>query len=129
MIVLAALVSAAAVGGSPAQVLPNCLGKPQVRPTQVVLACADANFYVKGIRWTGWGTAVTAGVGTAHVNDCTPNCVAGHFHTYSAVLVASGRRPCTGGTTAYGKVEVAFVGPSPFPKSSVADVTYPTRCG
>jgi len=30
-----------------AQALPDCLGKPQVRPSEIVLACADANFGVR----------------------------------------------------------------------------------
>jgi len=52
MILLAALASAATVAAAPPQVLPDCLGKPKVRPAQIVLACADANFGVKGLRWT-----------------------------------------------------------------------------
>jgi hypothetical protein len=42
--------------------------------------------------------------------------------------VASGTQRCPDGITAYSKVTVAFVGKSPYPKSSAADMTYPTRC-
>lgn len=124
---IAVLALAAALSGGP-QALPDCLGKPRVRPTEVVLACADANFGLRKLRWTGWGQAFAAATGVAYANDCTPNCAAGHIHTYEAVLVASGTRRCAGGITAYGRVTVAFVGPSPYPKSKAADFVYPTRC-
>jgi hypothetical protein len=127
MILLAALFSAAAVGAPP-QVLPDCLGKPQVRPAQIVLACADANFGVKGLRWTGWGQSFAAATGTAYANDCTPNCAAGHFHTYRAVVVASGTQRCKNGKRAYKEVTIAFVGPSPYPKGKPSDFVYPARC-
>jgi hypothetical protein len=127
MILLAALLSAAAVGAPP-QVLPDCLGKPHVRPAQIVLACGDANFGVKGLRWTGWRQSFAAATGTAYANDCTPNCAAGHFHTYRAIVVASGTQRCRNGKTAYKEITIAFVGPSPYPKGKPSDFVYPARC-
>ncbi|HEX7527401.1 MAG TPA: hypothetical protein VF327_13885 [Gaiellaceae bacterium] len=124
---IAALALAAAFSGQP-MALPDCLGKPRVRPTEVVLACADANFGVRKLRWTGWGQSFAAATGVGYANDCTPNCAAGHMHTYQAVIVASGTQRCPGGVTAYSRVAVAFVGRSPYPKSSAADMTYPARC-
>ncbi len=124
---IAVLAAAAALAGHPTA-LPDCLGKPQVRPAAVVLACADANFGVRALRWTGWGSTFAAATGTAYANDCTPNCAAGHMHTYQAVVVVSGRQRCPGGVTAYSRVRIAFVGRSPYPTSSAADMTYPARC-
>ena len=123
-----AVVAVTAVLTGHPQALPDCLGKPQVRPAEVVLACADANFGVRRLRWTGWGSSFAAATGVAYANDCTPNCAAGHMHTYRAVLVASGTQRCPNGKTAYSKVTVAFVGPSPYPKSKPADFVYPARC-
>jgi hypothetical protein len=125
--VIAALALAAAFSGQP-MALPDCLGKPLVRPTEVVLACADANFGVRKLRWTGWGQSFAAATGVGYANDCTPNCAAGHMHTYRAVVVASGTQRCPGGITAYSRVTVAFVGKSPYPKSSATDMIYPARC-
>jgi hypothetical protein len=120
-------VIAAAVAGATIA-LPDCLGKPKVKPAEVVLACADANFGVRKLRWTGWGSSFAAATGTAYANDCTPNCAAGHFHSYQAVLVASGSQRCASGGRAYARVTVAFVGPSPFPKAKAGDLVYPARC-
>ena len=37
-------------------------------------------------------------------NDCTPSCVAGHFHDYPAVVVVVGREGCPNGQIAYQRV-------------------------
>lgn len=105
----------------------TCLGKPIVKPSEVVLACADAGLGVRSIVWLGWGQPVAAGVGTAFANDCTPTCAAGHFHTYRAVLLLSGTQRC-GGKIAYRKATVAIVGEPPRAWTTVADATYPLRC-
>jgi len=108
--------------------IPDCLGKPQVRPATMIFACADANFGIKKLHWIGWGESTAAAVGVAYANDCTPTCAAGHFHNYQAVIVANGMLRCANGTVTYGRVTVAFVGPSPYPKGKPADFVYPLRC-
>ena len=122
MILLAALALAA---GPTA--LPNCVGQPQVKPAQVIFACADANFGIRKLQWIGWGDTRAAATGTVYANDCTPTCVAGHFHNYPAVIVVDGRQQC-GSVTAYKRVTIAFIGPSPYPKSKPADLVYTYRC-
>ncbi len=95
--------------------LPNCLGKPVITPRQVTLSCGDAGFSVDRLRWTGWGESFAAGRGRARVNDCDPSCADGQVHVFPAVLIASERQTCSGGTRAYRKIEYAFIGLSPFP--------------
>jgi hypothetical protein len=108
-------------------VLPDCLGKPTVKPSEVILACADAGLGVRAISWLGWGSALAAGVGTAFANDCTPNCAAGHFHSYQAVLILRGAQRC-GTKLAYKTATVAIVGTPPTAFATPADATYPLRC-
>jgi hypothetical protein len=117
----------AALAARPAAV-PDCLGKPTVRPTAIVFACADGNFGAKGLRWTGWGESFAAATGSAYANDCTPYCAAGKFHRYRAVIVASGLQRCPGGVVAYSRLTVGFVGPTPYPKATPSDLVYPVRC-
>jgi hypothetical protein len=126
LLTLAAVVAGSVEAAGPS-VAPNCLGKPAVRPAEVVLACADAGLGVRKIIWLGWGRAVAAGVGTAFANDCSPDCAAGHFHTYRAVLLLSGTQRC-GGKTAYRTATVAIVGTPPPAWQTVANATYPLRC-
>ena len=125
-----AVAALAATAASPAghpTALPNCLGKPISQPASIVLACADANFGVKQLRWIGWGGARAAATGVAYANDCTPNCAAGRFHDYSAVIVLDGSQKC-GQTLDYHRLTIAFVGPTPYPKAKPADLVYSLRC-
>jgi hypothetical protein len=107
--------------------VPNCLGKPTVEPTEIILACADAGLGVRSLHWVGWGEPRAAGIGSAFANDCTPSCAAGRFHSYHAVIVLSGRQRCDG-LTAYRTAQVAIVGSPPSAWTTVANATYPLRC-
>jgi hypothetical protein len=53
--------------------LPNCVGQPQIRPTEVVFSCADGAFGVDHLAWMSWGGSRAVGLGYAFANDCTPN--------------------------------------------------------
>lgn len=119
--------AAATPASAPPSAVPDCLGKPVVRPSEVVLACADAGIGVRSIRWLGWGQPTAAGVGTAFVNDCTPDCAAGHFQSYEAVLLLGGSQRCAGLTT-YRTATLAIVGAPPPALATRTDATYPLRC-
>jgi hypothetical protein len=123
VIVLALLAAVAA----PPRALPDCLGKPHARPATVVLACADANFGVRKLHWAHWGRRAARATGVAYANDCKPYCAAGHFHTYPAVVVASGRQVCHG-VPSYARVRVSFPGRTPYPKAKPEDLVYPRPC-
>lgn len=48
--------------------------KPQVKPTNYLLACGDGSDGLTGVHWTSWTPAGATGVGTEHLNNCIPNC-------------------------------------------------------
>lgn len=98
--------------------LPDCVGKPEIKPKDMTIACGDGNFRIEKIQWTGWGETFAAGVGTGTLNDCEPYCAAGHFHNYPMVVIASGRQTCPNGQPAYAMVTYAFIGRSPLPASA-----------
>jgi hypothetical protein len=50
----------------------SCLGRPEVRPGSVTLACADGNDYLTGLSWTSWTPRLASGYGTQVLNDCLP---------------------------------------------------------
>ncbi len=93
---IALMIVPAAASTTPVAALPNCLGKLEVRPASVVLACGDGGVYATGVRWSNWGSPFATATATMHANDCTPNCAQGHFHTYAAYLAVSGRQNCHG---------------------------------
>ena len=107
--------------------LPDCLGKPRVKPASVLLACGDGSFRVTTLAWTGWGQTFAAGRGIGSVNDCTPNCAAGHFHSYPVILLATGRQRCHG-NPAYNSITYAFITQAPYPVKTVKDATIGFPC-
>jgi hypothetical protein len=78
------------------------------------------------VKWNGWGAAVAGGTGVASVNDCDPNCAAGHLRTYTVMLHAAGRQRCPSGQTAYSRVSYAWVGKTPYAPGTTT-IQYP--CG
>ncbi len=130
LIGLPAIAAPRAVAATSVTALPDCSGRAAVKPSHVVLTCADAGISAAGLHWTGWGNAFAAGVGVASVNDCKPYCAAGHFHRYRIVLLASGRQRCPNGRDAYDRVTYAWIGRSPYAQNgaNTPDPVIPYRC-
>ena len=95
-------------------VLLDCLNRPQVRPASYMLACADGNDELIRIHWTNWVPPGAAGLGIQYLNDCTPNCASGHFHSYPVDIAVSGAYRATArGPFAYTKITLTYPGPRP----------------
>ena len=62
-------------------------GRPSVKPSQIVLACADHGELFVHLGWTTWATHQATAIGTFRYNDCTPDCAEGHFHEVRNVHV------------------------------------------
>ena len=77
-------------------VVVNCQRKTQVRPGSIILACADGNAYVGGLSWSAWGSSSALASGSYSFNDCTPNCLSGHGHTFSGLVVLWGAQALPG---------------------------------
>jgi len=94
--------AAAAVSPSAAIPVPKLAGcvpgtPATVRPKKIIVACGDANFYFTNLAWSSWNGRHAIAGGVANVNDCTPTCVGGHFHTYRATLTLTRPRSCSNG--------------------------------
>ena len=89
------------------RVVGNCT-KSQVRPAAIILACADANRSLTHLHWSSFGGTTARGSGRYEVNDCTPNCAAGRFHSYPIGLVLSNARPCPDGRDDYRSATISF---------------------
>ena len=113
VVLLAAALVPQHAPASPVMALPDCSGKLQVQPSQVIFACGDGNFFAHGLRWTNWGASTTSATGTGQFTDCTPNCAQGKTHSARIKVTASGRQSCPGGRPAYASVTFAWIGPSP----------------
>jgi hypothetical protein len=116
LIVALALAGAIALpalaSGDARRVVGNCT-KSQVRPPTIVVACADANLALTRLRWTSFGGATAHASGSYHVNDCTPYCAAGHFHSYPVRVVLSQAALCKDKHDDYREATVIFTGSRP----------------
>ena len=97
----------------------NC-GPLVSAPKSLVLTCADANYELAGLAWHAWGSPTTSATATVHSNDCTPNCAAGHFHSYKA-SVAADRLVACGKARIYARLTISYPGarPAGIPKRDV----------
>jgi len=89
----------------------NC-GPLVAQPKVLTLACADANYGLASLAWHGWGKASATATGVARANDCTPNCAAGHFHSYRVRVTATRLRAC-GRARYYARLTIAYTSARP----------------
>jgi hypothetical protein len=104
---------------------PGCVPgqKPAVQPAKITITCADANFYVTGLRWSSWKAKGASGAGTATVNDCKPNCAAGKFHTYPVTIALAQPTSCHG-RTVFTKLTWHFTRTKPTGQPRIGSITY-----
>ena len=82
--------AAVPAGSAPKTLFPaNC-----DKPTRIVVACGDGNNRLARIHWESYGTDAASGTATAVVNDCEPNCAAGEFHRFHAVVTLNKPKDC-----------------------------------
>jgi len=97
-LILGIVGAATASGGD--RVVGDCKHS-QVKPAQIIVYCADANGAFEQVHWSSFGGATARGSGSWMVNDCTPNCAAGHVHSYPVTLTLSQARKCPDGHKDY----------------------------
>ncbi|WP_037607142.1 hypothetical protein [Streptacidiphilus rugosus] len=114
-LVPAAASSTSSTSGAPAPVLLDCVGHPQNRPTQYVVACGDGNNYLVALHWTQWNGTAARASGTDAANDCRPYCAAGHFHRYPVEVTLDGPVSWAGhdGTVRYTRLTLDYPGDRP----------------
>lgn len=106
-------------------VLTGCAHTAQVRPHEVVIACADGDFYANKLTWSSWGTRGAAASGVAHVNDCNPYCAAGRFHVYRIALRLSHAVTCNTDRLMFARIAWVFAGARPAAQPRAGSETLP----
>jgi hypothetical protein len=102
----------ALASGEARRVVGDC-SRSQVRPATIITACGDANIALTHLRWRSFGGVTAVAGGSYSANDCTPNCAAGHFHSWAATIVLSGARRCQDGHDDYRDAGVTFTAARP----------------
>ena len=80
-------------GAGATGVVADCTGPPpvtlEVRPSSIIVACADANLGAKDLTWSAWTSTAAKASGVVYENDCTPDCAQGVFKDYPASITLS----------------------------------------
>jgi hypothetical protein len=111
-LLLGAVAISALASADARRVVGNCT-KSQVRPSAIIIACADDNLSLTRLHWSSFGGATAHGSGEYYVNDCTPDCAAGRFHSYPIELVLSRARRCPDGRDDYRTATISFTSTRP----------------
>jgi Protein kinase domain len=88
----------------------------KTEPAQIVTT-GDGSGFLKGLTWSGWGTATAQGAGLLEIDNCVPNCAQGTFTGYQATVTLSGLTPYGDGDEAYADMTIIAPG-SPAPQES-----------
>jgi hypothetical protein len=77
--------------GRPAATVYTCDGNAVVRPSSLIVACADAGMALVQLHWLNWGEATAYATGALQEKQCVPSCGAsGTIVTYRASVTVSG---------------------------------------
>ena len=106
--------SAHAATTAPKFVLLGCNDNAEVAPPSIS-NCGDGAAGLTGLHWTSWTSHLASGYGTYYLNDCTPTCVGGHFHTYHALVALWGSAAVKGHPSErkYTEMTLIFTGTRP----------------
>jgi hypothetical protein len=99
---------------APKFILLGCDNNAEVAPSGIS-NCGDGAVGLTGLHWTSWTSHLASGYGTYFLNDCTPTCVAGHFHTYPALVALWGSAAVKGhpAERKYAQTTLIFTGTRP----------------
>ena len=75
----------------------------------MITASVDGSLYVTAIIWRGWGTGEAVGTGTAHVDNCKPDCARGTFYQHPATITLTGPKLWRG-DEAYSRERISVPG-------------------
>jgi hypothetical protein len=95
-----------------APVVVNCEHKAVIAPRTFILTCADANDYLGSLRWVSWHSEAF-GTGIEHINTCMPDCAAGHFRRYRALITLWRARPYRHGLLRFTRLTEIYPGKRP----------------
>jgi hypothetical protein len=99
---------------APRFILLGCNNDAEVAPSSIS-NCGDGAVGLTRLHWTSWTSHLASGYGTYFLNDCTPTCVAGHFHTYPALVALWGSAAVKGhpAERKYTQMTLIFTGTRP----------------
>lgn len=119
VLALGAVAISALASGNARRVVGNCT-KSQVRPSSIVVACADDGIQLTKLHWASFGGTTAGAVGTYHVNLCTPNCAAGRFASFPVRVTLANASLCKDHYDDYRTAHITFTAGRPPGQKSAA---------
>jgi hypothetical protein len=122
LIALLATPSIAAAAGSGRTLAINC-GQEQFKPKKIVVACGEGGIWLSKLKWSSWNGSQASASGSYNANDCTPDCAAGHVHSYPVKVMLSKPKTCPSQTArAFKQAALTYTGTRP--KGAPAKLTF-----
>lgn len=113
LVALLATPSIASAAGSGRTLAINC-GHEQFKPTKIVVACGDGGIWLSQLKWSSWNGSQASASGNYNANDCTPDCAAGHVHSYPVKVTLSKPKTCPSQTgRAFKQASLTYKGTRP----------------
>ncbi|MEU6809918.1 hypothetical protein ABZ920_13150 [Streptomyces sp. NPDC046831] len=106
-------------------VLVDCFWHPRQRPGDFILACGDGNSRLHSLIWSHWGPGSATARGVNVVNDCTPYCAVGTFHSYPVVVRLDSPQPWKKHPSLHHFTRISLVYPEGRPDGFERVITYP----
>jgi hypothetical protein len=114
VLALVAAPSAALAASGSGQVWAINCTREQYKPNRIVLACGDGGSWLGKLKWSSWGHQKAAATGNYSVNDCTPDCAAGHLHSYPVTVTLTKPKACPSQShTAFKQVSLVYTATRP----------------
>ncbi|MEV0245490.1 hypothetical protein AB0H76_02750 [Nocardia sp. NPDC050712] len=67
----------------------NCLSQPRIRPSEIVLTCADANMIIDRMVWDSWTDSGAFGRGMESRSVCHPDCASAPRQSFPVAVELS----------------------------------------
>lgn len=87
--------------------------EPQVRPSALLVSCADGTLFLAGLHWSRWDRTEAIASGTATHNDCVPTCRFGRLTGRRVVVRLYRARTCRNGEREFTRFTFTFARGAP----------------
>ncbi len=98
-------------------------------PKDLSLACADENYTLHNLTWSGWSSPTAMADGQAIINTCDPTCAEGKYVTLPVSVTASSQKSCGYNLKVYTQITVNYAEHDKKKSSLAQDETFEFDCG
>jgi hypothetical protein len=84
----------------------GCAPSFAVRPSALILSCADDNEYFGSVHWSSWSASRAVGTGLYMRNPCTPSCVDSSVKPVVRIALVASSPIASHGTTFFTRLAV-----------------------